>query len=157
MVGRSSECDIVLAAAHLSRQHARLFVDQGSLYVKDLGSSNGTFLNGVRVEESRVRRGDELAFDSLSFGVMGPSETVDRTLLREAVNPTIARPVRSAAQKPEKPGTTPELQRSRASAAAPIRTEPEEKEERSSSSVTLIVIAVLAVAGFAVAKTMGLV
>jgi len=102
VVGRSSECDIVLAAAHLSRQHARLFIDQGALYVKDLGSSNGTFLNGVRVDEARVRRGDELAFDSLSFGVLGPSETIDRTIIRSAVNPTVARSL-SSGQNQEAP------------------------------------------------------
>ncbi|MCV6614703.1 MAG: FHA domain-containing protein [Cellvibrionaceae bacterium] len=92
LVGRSNECDMVLAAAHLSRQHARLFIEQGALYVRDLDSSNGTFLNGVRVKESRVRRGDELAFDSLSFGVLGPAETIDKTLVRAPVNATIQRP-----------------------------------------------------------------
>src|SRR5690606_311324 len=55
----------------------------GLLYVRDLGSANGTFLNGERVNEARVRRGDELRFDTLSFGVIGPpSEDLDKTSIR---------------------------------------------------------------------------
>ena len=73
IVGRATECDISLAAAHLSRRHAQLQVLDGLLYVKDLGSANGTFVNGKKVTEARVKRGDELRFDTLSFGVIGPT------------------------------------------------------------------------------------
>ena len=82
IVGRSSECDITLAVAHLSRRHAKLIVLDGLLYVKDLGSSNGTYLNKERVTEARVKRGDELCFDTLVFGVMGPSDDTDKTSVR---------------------------------------------------------------------------
>lgn len=82
IVGRSNECDITLAAAHLSRRHAELVVKEGLMYVKDLGSSNGTFVNGQRVTESRVKRGDDLRFDTLSFGVIGPSDDLDKTTVR---------------------------------------------------------------------------
>ncbi len=81
-VGRSNECDITLAAAHLSRRHAELRVKNGLLYVKDLDSSNGTYVNGERVRESRVKRGDDLRFDTLSFGVIGPSDDLDKTTVR---------------------------------------------------------------------------
>lgn len=82
IVGRSTECDIHLAVAHLSRRHAQLQVANGLLYVKDLGSANGTFLNGKRITEARVRRGDELRFDTLSFGVLGPVDELDKTTIR---------------------------------------------------------------------------
>lgn len=82
LVGRARECDITLGAAHLSRRHAELRVIKGLLYVKDLDSSNGTFVNGKRVTEARVRRGDELRFDTLSFGVLGPPEALDKTTVR---------------------------------------------------------------------------
>lgn len=93
LVGRSKECDIHLAAAHLSRRHAQLQVIDGLLYVKDLGSSNGTFLNGNKVTESRVRRGDELRFDTLSFGVLGPADDLGKTTVRSTreVNSAVAR------------------------------------------------------------------
>lgn len=103
IVGRSNECDITLAAAHLSRRHARLFVEKGLLYVRDLGSANGTYLNGEKINEARVRRGDELRFDTLSFGVIGPSsEDLDKTSVRpmSAINvkPESAKPAQPASQ-----------------------------------------------------------
>ncbi|GAB3091655.1 FHA domain-containing protein [Aestuariicella hydrocarbonica] len=82
LVGRSSECDITLGAAHLSRRHAELIVKDGLLYVKDLGSSNGTFVNGKQVDHARIKRGDDLRFDTLSFGVIGPTDDLDKTTLR---------------------------------------------------------------------------
>jgi pSer/pThr/pTyr-binding forkhead associated (FHA) protein len=82
-IGRASECDISLAAAHLSRRHAQLQIIDGMLFVKDLDSANGTFLNGKRVAEARVKRGDELRFDALTFGVMGPSDDLAKTTVRK--------------------------------------------------------------------------
>jgi pSer/pThr/pTyr-binding forkhead associated (FHA) protein len=82
VIGRSVECDISLAAAHLSRRHAQLQVIDGALFVKDLGSANGTFLNGKQVMEARVKRGDELRFDALTFGVMGPADEMAKTTVR---------------------------------------------------------------------------
>lgn len=87
LLGRSSECDITLGAAHLSRRHARLDIVDGILYVKDLGSANGTFVNGKSVRESRVRRGDELRFDTVAFGVIGPPDEFAKTSVRKAVLP----------------------------------------------------------------------
>jgi pSer/pThr/pTyr-binding forkhead associated (FHA) protein len=82
VIGRADECDISLTASHLSRRHAQLQIVDGALFVKDLGSSNGTFLNGKQVLESRVKRGDELRFDSLVFGVMGPADELAKTTVR---------------------------------------------------------------------------
>lgn len=86
VIGRSADCDISLAAAHLSRRHAQLTIVDGALYVKDLGSANGTFLNGKQVMEARVKRGDELRFDALSFGVMGPADEMAKTTVRAVPN-----------------------------------------------------------------------
>ncbi len=88
IIGRANECDICLAAAHLSRRHAPLQIIDGMLFVKDLDSSNGTFLNGTRVAEARVKRGDELRFDALTFGVMGPSDDMAKTTVRKVPLPT---------------------------------------------------------------------
>ena len=90
IIGRSNECDITLAAAHLSRRHVQLTLQEGVLFVKDLGSANGTYLNGERVTETRVMRGDELRFDTLSFGVIGPTQDFDKTSVRSAVSPLLA-------------------------------------------------------------------
>lgn len=82
VIGRSADCDISLAAAHLSRRHAQLQIIDGALFVKDLGSANGTCLNGKQVMEARVKRGDELRFDALTFGVMGPADEMAKTTVR---------------------------------------------------------------------------
>src|SRR5690606_17343999 len=65
IIGRASECDISLAAAHLSRRHAQIQIVEGGLLVKDLGSANGTFINGQRINEGRAKKGDEIRFDTL--------------------------------------------------------------------------------------------
>ena len=94
LVGRANECDISMAVAHLSRRHAELRVIDGLLYVNDLGSANGTYINSKKVTEARVRRGDELRFDTLSFGVIGPSDELDKTSVRQ-VSPEWVKKVRA--------------------------------------------------------------
>lgn len=61
IIGRAGEADVVLADPEASRRHARLESERGIVYVRDLESSNGTFLNGRRVSDAiEVRRGDEI-------------------------------------------------------------------------------------------------
>lgn len=97
VIGRAADCDISLAAAHLSRRHAQLQIIDGSLFVKDLGSANGTFLNGKQVMEARVKRGDELRFDALSFGVMGPADELAKTAVRRVPVPASESPAEPSA------------------------------------------------------------
>ena len=59
VVGRSAQADVTFEDAFASDQHARFDTSGGRLYVQDLGSTNGTTLNGERVTERRVlARGD---------------------------------------------------------------------------------------------------
>lgn len=61
IVGRSSAAELVLADRFLSRKHARLFQENGAWFVEDLGSRNGTLVNGVRIDEpARLKEDDEL-------------------------------------------------------------------------------------------------
>jgi hypothetical protein len=60
VIGRSSGCQLVLADDTVSRRHAELFLEEGRWLLRDLGSSNGTWLNGRRVVEAEVRPGDVL-------------------------------------------------------------------------------------------------
>ena len=58
LIGRAPECTLVLDDDFASARHARLFPQDGSWHVEDLGSTNGTFLGGVRVgEPTRVDPG----------------------------------------------------------------------------------------------------
>jgi len=79
IVGRSDECDIVIDSKHVSRHHARIFVSSdGQWYVEDLGSSNGTFVNGERVKSQPIYRADviEIGRASLSFSPLVEQATV---------------------------------------------------------------------------------
>jgi pSer/pThr/pTyr-binding forkhead associated (FHA) protein len=60
VIGRSSGCELVLADDTVSRRHAELFTEDGRWLLRDLDSSNGTWLNGRRIVEAEVRRGDVL-------------------------------------------------------------------------------------------------
>ncbi len=69
VVGRSSDVDLILIEGMVSRRHARFQLEQAVLEVEDLGSTNGTFVNGDRVRRRRLREGDRVAV--LSNGGFG--------------------------------------------------------------------------------------
>jgi len=58
VLGRSSSCELVLGDDTVSRRHAELRVEEGRWLLRDLGSANGTYVNGRRVVEAEVRPGD---------------------------------------------------------------------------------------------------
>lgn len=60
LLGRRMGTDVRIASASVSREHCEVRIEDGKVVVKDLGSSNGTFVNGARVQESEVRAGDVL-------------------------------------------------------------------------------------------------
>ena len=60
-IGRSAECDLVINIDRVSRRHARIQVSSGRLVIEDLGSRNGTWVNGQRIVRPRVLQpGDEI-------------------------------------------------------------------------------------------------
>ena len=74
-VGRGPDCNLRFDSPGLSRTHARLIPTDTGVQIEDLGSSNGTFLNGKRILRGEAKVGDELAFDVLRFRVAGTSTT----------------------------------------------------------------------------------
>ena len=84
-IGRGSDNDVVLGSKEVSRNHAQLTVLNGQLYVKDLASSNGTFINDERIaanEAKHLAASDTLGFASFSFQVIAP---VAATVIHEQV------------------------------------------------------------------------
>jgi adenylate cyclase len=67
IVGRAPTCDLPVFDPTISRRHAELVADGESLSLKDLGSSNGTFLNGAKVEQATVAVDDLVAFGKVPF------------------------------------------------------------------------------------------
>src|SRR5438093_1150473 len=69
-VGRQEDCQLRIRSSQVSRKHCQLFEKKGLLIVKDLGSSNGTLVNGKKIEEQRVLEpGDELMIGQVTFKV----------------------------------------------------------------------------------------
>ena len=65
-VGRDAACDVHLNDASVSRMHARLSVSQLSATVEDLGSKNGTWVQGVPIHDAtEIADGDELMFGAI--------------------------------------------------------------------------------------------
>ena len=69
LVGRAASSDIPIFDPTISRRHASLCPSAAGVEVSDLGSSNGTFVNGVRIESASVVVGDELTFGKVPFRV----------------------------------------------------------------------------------------
>jgi pSer/pThr/pTyr-binding forkhead associated (FHA) protein len=60
VIGRSSELDMVLVEEMVSRKHARIALTDGVINIEDLGSTNGTFVNGEKVERGTLHEGDRV-------------------------------------------------------------------------------------------------
>ena len=69
-VGRTTGADFILDAALVSRLHCRLTAEQdGQLVVEDLGSTNGTVVNGKRIDRATLGAGDSLQVGRVTFQV----------------------------------------------------------------------------------------
>jgi pSer/pThr/pTyr-binding forkhead associated (FHA) protein len=76
LVGRQEKlCDICIRKSSISKMHCLIVRTDGLLFIRDLGSTNGTKVNGQRVVRGALLPGDELAFAGEKFRVeMGPGE-----------------------------------------------------------------------------------
>jgi len=68
-IGRAPECELVLKDSRVSRRHARLHARDGVLVLTDLGSTNGTLVNGHRVTELVLGAGDRIQIGETSLVV----------------------------------------------------------------------------------------
>jgi pSer/pThr/pTyr-binding forkhead associated (FHA) protein len=71
-IGRALECDIYILEPALSRKHAELELVGDDLLLRDLGSVNGTYVNGEKVDEVKLKDGDRMQFDKIHFIVSAP-------------------------------------------------------------------------------------
>ena len=158
VIGRDPHCDIVVGGAHVSRRHAEFLIRNGALWVKDLGSSNGSFVNGKRYEEVALQNGDEVKFDAMIFKVVGPTEPVVHSDFEEEAERTQFRPVVNVplAKTPKSVSPAPVNNRPTASAPVPkvtpapamepspvVNTNSSNDKSDSGSSMCVIVIAIL--------------
>jgi pSer/pThr/pTyr-binding forkhead associated (FHA) protein len=114
-IGRDPSCDICLTLDYLSRQHVSLEPQNGKLFIEDLNSSNGTFVNGEKINKAELKPGDKIKLDVLTFEVRGPSEQSasdpNRTIIRTASSspstpkavPTTSKPSENNPNPPKQP------------------------------------------------------
>jgi pSer/pThr/pTyr-binding forkhead associated (FHA) protein len=69
-LGRQADCFICIKSSQVSRRHCELYEKKGILHIKDLGSANGTFVNGKKIRgEKALEPGDELAIGQVKLKV----------------------------------------------------------------------------------------
>ena len=123
IVGRSKQADLRIEEGYVSRRHARLWIEAGRLMVEDLGSANGTFLNGERLKQRQpLLPGDRVCFDETEFYIEAPERsdsdpnaTAHRSPDEEDAFPVPDRPAHwdgGATQPPGGAGMTPAAQAS---------------------------------------------
>jgi len=86
LLGRGRDCDLRLRDANISRHHCMIRMRRDEVTLMDLGSSNGTFVNGNRVvSQTALKSGDEISLGEFRFyfdlGEGGRSEIVQKTKL----------------------------------------------------------------------------
>jgi len=67
VVGRREDCDLRIPLSDVSRKHCRLILEGETIKIEDLGSSNGTYRNGERVQQTELVAGDTLQIGPVIF------------------------------------------------------------------------------------------
>src|SRR3989440_4245799 len=86
VVGRAVTSDVPIYDPTISRRHAEVSLADGGVKVKDVGSSNGTFLNGARITEAIAAENDVIRFGKVAFGV----KEVSAPVVRPQVVPSVS-------------------------------------------------------------------
>ena len=75
IIGRGKDSDIQVKSPNLSRAHARFIISEGSVFIEDLGSRNGTYVNNERIEVKReLSKGDAVRFADITCSVVFEAE-----------------------------------------------------------------------------------
>ena len=93
-VGRAEDSDLIIASTRISRHHCEITNDGTTLAIRDLGSGNGSLVNGTKVQQQALKAGDEVQLGPLTF-------VVEIDGVREpATKPAAPQPPKAAPPKP---------------------------------------------------------
>ena len=92
LIGRSSDLDMVLVEDMVSRKHARIAMQTDQIWIEDLGSTNGTFVNGEKIKRARLKEGDRVLIGtSILKLIAGDAPRDGMDAKRELENVALAR------------------------------------------------------------------
>ena len=96
VVGRAPPVDLLVDDPGLSRQHARLGIEQGQIWIEDLGSKNGTHVDGVRIQRAAVQPGDNVRLGPVGLLLLpaqgaAPQRLPDHDALMEQLEQAVVR------------------------------------------------------------------
>jgi predicted component of type VI protein secretion system len=115
VIGRREDCDFRIPLGEVSRKHCRVIRNGETVKVEDLGSSNGTFCNGMRVQEADLNPGDTLQVGPAVFVVQ-----IDGSPMEDEMNPVTAEAAAAAAAaEAAPPSEAAEIQAASEEPAAP--------------------------------------
>jgi hypothetical protein len=97
VIGRSSELDMVLVEDMVSRRHAKISVEDGDIFLEDLGSTNGSFVNGEKITRTRLEEGDRILIGTSIIKVVPSDGTAASVKDAQAQMNAAASSVRPAA------------------------------------------------------------
>ncbi len=102
VVGRSNELDMVLVEDMVSRKHAKITATADAILIQDLGSTNGTFVNGEKIKKVRLKEGDRILIGTSIIKLVGvdSSQALSEEKARENLRVTGQRQNVSGANKP---------------------------------------------------------
>ncbi|MBN9687276.1 MULTISPECIES: DUF4388 domain-containing protein [unclassified Corallococcus] len=93
VVGRSSELDMVLVEDMVSRKHAKILFSDGAITIEDLGSTNGTFVNGEKVKQAKLKEGDRILIGTSILKLVhqgAESAPVDESVVKQKLEEAAA-------------------------------------------------------------------
>ena len=103
VIGRASDLDMVLIEDMVSRKHAKLHIGPAELTISDLGSTNGTFVNGEKVKTAKLKEGDRILIGTSILKLISvdklPGEVVDRRTAQAALEKAAAQKQKSGGER----------------------------------------------------------
>lgn len=97
IVGRGQDCDLCIPVMVVSRKHCELSQKSNILKLRDLGSTNGTYVNGKKVEQTELNPGDCIQIGPVVFGIQVDGQPEDIKIPESAILEP-RQPAKSAAE-----------------------------------------------------------
>ena len=97
-IGRLADNDVQIDDGSVSSRHAEIEMEAGAFHLHDLGSTNGTFINGEQVTDAVLRHGDEVRFGTVESVYHGEEEAPDQPLPEST---TVATEAATISARPE--------------------------------------------------------